>query len=151
MPVTQWLDDRVPEISADGWSLPVRTSDTERSWSLEELEEKRVRITATLDCTGGWYAEQDWRGVPLRSLLPDGTGRSIVVRSSTGYARRFPIADLDRLFLATGVEDAPLSAGHGFPARIVAPGRRGFWWVKWVEEIEVEDRPWWAQLPFPAT
>jgi hypothetical protein len=151
MPVTQWLDDRVPEISADRWSLPVRSAGTERSWSLDELEEKRVRITATLDCTGGWYAEQDWHGVPLRTLLPDGTGRSIVVRSSTGYARRFPIADLDRLFLATGVEDAPLSAGHGFPARIVAPGRRGFWWVKWVEEIEVDDRPWWAQLPFPAT
>jgi len=71
------------------------------------------------------------------------------VHSQTGYARRFPIRDLDSLLLATEVEGSPLSAGHGFPARLVAPGRRGFWWVKWVDLIEVDDRPWWIQLPFP--
>ena len=150
MPVTQWLNDRVPEISADGWRLPVRTREGERSWSLEELLDRQAPLTATLDCTGGWFAEQDWSGVSLRELVPPGVAaRSVVVRSTTGYARRFPISDLDRLYLATGVEGAPLSAGHGFPARLVAPGRRGFWWVKWVDLIEVDDRPWWLQLPFP--
>jgi DMSO/TMAO reductase YedYZ molybdopterin-dependent catalytic subunit len=43
----------------------------------------------------------------------------------------------------------PLSVGHGFPARLVAPGRRGFWWVKWVSEIDVDDSPWWWQPPLP--
>jgi len=43
----------------------------------------------------------------------------------------------------------PLSYGHGFPARIVAPGRRGFWWVKWVTSIQPSDRPPWAQSFFP--
>ncbi|MDT5134639.1 MAG: hypothetical protein QOE41_3950, partial [Mycobacterium sp.] len=33
--------------------------------------------------------------------------------------------------------------------RIVAPGRRGFWWVKWVASVEVVDEPWWWQPPFP--
>ena len=36
-----------------------------------------------------------------------------------------------------------------FPARIVAPGRRGFWWVKWISEIAVSSVPWWWQPPFP--
>jgi DMSO/TMAO reductase YedYZ molybdopterin-dependent catalytic subunit len=45
----------------------------------------------------------------------------------------------------------PLSAGHGFPARLVAPGRRGFWWVKWVASIELTPTPWWRQPPFPLT
>jgi Oxidoreductase molybdopterin binding domain len=45
----------------------------------------------------------------------------------------------------------PLAAGHGFPARLVAPGRRGFWWVKWVVSIEVDRAPWWRQPPFPLT
>jgi DMSO/TMAO reductase YedYZ molybdopterin-dependent catalytic subunit len=71
------------------------------------------------------------------------------VRSATGYERRFPLADAGRLLLATRVAGEPLSPGHGSPARIVAPGRRGFWWVKWVERIEVNDAPWWLQAPFP--
>jgi DMSO/TMAO reductase YedYZ molybdopterin-dependent catalytic subunit len=72
-----------------------------------------------------------------------------VVRSATGYARRFPLGDAPHLLLATRVGGAPLSAGHGFPARLVAPGRRGFWWVKWVDAIEVDDVAWWWQPPLP--
>jgi DMSO/TMAO reductase YedYZ molybdopterin-dependent catalytic subunit len=34
-------------------------------------------------------------------------------------------------------------------ARLVAPDRRGFWWVKWVVAIEVDDLPDWWQSPFP--
>jgi hypothetical protein len=41
--------------------------------------------------------------------------------------------------------------GHGFPARLVAPGRRGFWWVKWVAAIDLDPAPWWRQPPFPLT
>ncbi|RPJ12519.1 MAG: hypothetical protein EHM22_06415 [Actinobacteria bacterium] len=77
--------------------------------------------------------------------------RSVVVTSATGYARRFPIDDANSFVLATRLGGEPLSAGHGFPARLVAPGRRGFWWVKWVERIEASSTPWWWQSPFPLT
>jgi len=73
----------------------------------------------------------------------------VVVTSRTGYARRFPVRDVPHLLLATGYEGRPLAARHGSPARLVAPGRRGFWWVKWVTGIEVSDLPWWRQSPFP--
>lgn len=146
MPVTQWLSDKVPVVTAD--HLLIRTPEAERTVPLDELGGEPLR--ATLDCTGGWYAHQDWTGVPLQRLLAGAEGRSILVRSVTGYRRRFPMRDLEHLFLATGVEGAALSAGHGHPVRLVAPGRRGFWWVKWVDLIEVDYRPWWLQLPFPA-
>jgi DMSO/TMAO reductase YedYZ molybdopterin-dependent catalytic subunit len=111
-----------------------------------------VRVRAVLDCTGGWYAEQDWAGVPVAALLGGrGRARSLLVRSATGYGVRFPLADLERLLLATRVGGAPLSPRHGFPVRLVAPGRRGFWWVKWVVSIEVDPAPWWRQPPFPLT
>ena len=151
MPVTQWLTDGVPAIDAKGWRLQVG----DRLWSREELEPLAgTEVVATLDCTGGWYADQRWGGVRLDDLLAASAtpvGRSIEVRSATGYNRRFPGRDASRLILATRVGGEPLSAGHGFPARLVAPGRRGFWWVKWVTEIKVDDGPWWWQPPFPLT
>jgi len=76
-------------------------------------------------------------------------GRSIDVVSATGYRRRFPASEAAVLLLATHAAGDPLSAGHGGPARLVAPGRRGFWWVKWVTGIDVVDAPAWRQPPFP--
>ena len=33
--------------------------------------------------------------------------------------------------------------------RLVSADRRGFWWVKWIVSIEVDDLPHWWQSPFP--
>ncbi|MFQ5947699.1 MAG: molybdopterin-dependent oxidoreductase [Acidimicrobiia bacterium] len=151
MPVTQWFNDRVQRIDPASWTLIVRDSGGSREWSRDELVALDDRVTATLDCTGGWYATQEWTGVGLDRLVSPGEGHSLFVKSATGYSRRFPIEDLPNLWLATGVGGRPLSRGHGFPARIVAPGRRGFWWVKWVTEIRVDERAWWLQPPFPLT
>ena len=70
-------------------------------------------------------------------------------RSVTGYGRRFPLDEAGDLLLATRVEGETLSAGHGFPLRLVAPGRRGYDWVKWVAELEVSRDPAWLQPPLP--
>ena len=153
MPVTQWLNDSVPQVDGTSWLLSLREGGREvRRLSREDLDGQRQRVQATIDCTGGWFATQDWEGVRLADLLPpDAHGRSIEIRSVTGYSRRFPLRDAGRLWVATRAGSAPLSPGHGFPARIVAPGRRGFWWVKWVASIDVTDAPWWLQPPFPLT
>lgn len=156
MPVTQWLDDAVPVIDAATWRLQVTNGAATGTFTVDDLAGFDDRLRATIDCTGGWYAEQDWRGVRLDRLLGEVGGASvdggsIHVRSATGYARRFSIADASSMVLATGVGDHALSAGHGFPARLVVPGRRGYWWVKWVTEIGVDDTPWWWQPPFPVT
>lgn len=150
MPVTQWLDDPVVKLDAAGWRLTVVAGERIERWTREELDAATVPVEATLDCTGGWYARQRWDGVPLSRLVGDrGAARSVVARSVTGYRRRYPIRDLDHLYVATRLGGERLSAGHGFPARIIAPGRRGFWWVKWLDVIELSARPWWLQPPFP--
>ena len=105
-------------------------------------------MTAALDCTGGWWAEPLWSGIRLVRLLPEVDRElSVVVTSSTGYARRLPLTD--DLLLATSMGGSPLTAGHGAPVRLVVPGRRGYHWVKWVEHVEVVAGPWWAQPPLP--
>jgi DMSO/TMAO reductase YedYZ molybdopterin-dependent catalytic subunit len=156
IPVTQWLDDRVQVLDPAAWRLRVSAGGSTRDWTYPELTGFGDRVEAVLDCTGGWYARAAWEGARLDRLLPPaaegaGAGGSLVVTSATGYRRRLPLADAATLLLATRLAGRPLSAGHGFPARLVAPGRRGFWWVKWVVSVEVDPAPWWRQPPFPLT
>ena len=152
MPVTQWISDAVPdgaaatlELVASGRRLRVPVADLDRGDA----------VRAALDCTGGWYAVQDWRGVRLDRLLAEHLGRdlpadgAVDVVSVTGFRRRLPVHEAGQLLLATHAAGRPLSPGHGAPVRLVAPGRRGFWWVKWVARLEVVDAPWWLQPPFP--
>jgi hypothetical protein len=154
-PVTNWLSDHVQRIEADRWQLRIHGEvERENTLSYEEVLALGNNVRqAVLDCTGGWYTEQHWSGVSVAALLEraglkDGA-RSLLFRSSTGYARRFPLEEAGDLLLATHVEDEPLSAGHGFPLRLVAPDHRGYDWVKWVAELEVSRDPAWLESPLP--
>jgi DMSO/TMAO reductase YedYZ molybdopterin-dependent catalytic subunit len=138
---TAWLDDTTPAAFGTPFTA-------ERLSALPQIS-----VECPLDCTSGWYSRNRWSGVALTELvgrMPAGT-RSIDVRSATGYSRRFGAADLDGLILATHVDGRPLPPELGGPARLVAPGRRGYWWVKWVTAVEPSGLPAWLQPPFPLT
>ena len=152
-PVVSWLNDRAPAIDVSEWRLSV-TGAVERELAVgyDDLDPRRG-VTAVIDCTGGWYSEQDWRGVPLSDLLDLAGTRpeaaSITVTSATGYYRRFSMEEARGYVLATHVGGRALPRGHGYPARLVAPDKRGFEWVKWVTSIEVNESPKWLQPPLP--
>ena len=154
-PVTNWLSDSRQRIAREDWRLSVdgavRAPFTLDYDGMAALAAEARR--ATLDCTGGWYTVQEWSGAPLAGLLaraePLPGARSVRVVSATGYDRRFGLGDASRLLLAMEVGGERLSAGHGFPVRLVAPGRRGYHWVKWVVRVEVSKLPAWRQSPLP--
>ena len=145
MPTIMWLNDRSPRVPASDWELTV----ADQTIPLEDLHARAAPIEADLDCTGGWWSRQSWDAVPLTELMPTVEAPTLEVTSLTGYSRLFPARDAANLYLAVGYNGEPLRRGHGAPVRLVAPGRRGFWWVKWVSRIEPINRPWWLQLPFP--
>ena len=145
---TVWIDDSTPRIDPAAWHVDVGG----RRLGLADLARlPQHEWTCTLDCTSGWYARNRWRGVLVTDLplaLPAGTG-SLEVGSATGYARRFDLRSVPGLMLATHLDGAPLDPGNGAPVRLVAAGRRGFWWVKWVDSVRPSSRPAWWQSPFP--
>jgi DMSO/TMAO reductase YedYZ molybdopterin-dependent catalytic subunit len=145
MPVSSWMFDSVPQINQHTWRLTAGG----REWSYDELSAFDDRLTATLDCTGGFFSTQEWTGARLDRLIGKVDGTTIRVVSMTGYDRRFPVDQASSLLLATRAGGYALDPGHGFPTRLVVPEGRGFWWVKWVSAIEVDDVPAWWQPPFP--
>ena len=153
-PSTSWINDNPQPIDPDSWVLRV-TGHVERELTrtYPAISVHETKMTATLDCTGGWHSTQHWTGIPLRQVLDEAglkaDAASITVRSVTDYTRRFSIDEADELLLATTVGDETLSHRHGFPLRLVAPGRRGYQWVKWVTALEVNDTSKWLQSPLP--
>ncbi len=147
-PITSWVADDPDPVDAGDWTLSVAGL-VERPLELgygevvpdESSGSGAAQERATLDCTSGWYAVHDWRGVRVGDLLDAaGAGEDaawVQFRSVTGYRWSLPAAEARDALLATHVDDERLSHGHGFPLRLVAPGRRGFQWVKWVESVEV--------------
>lgn len=146
-PVTMWMADRIPTLAPDRCHLAVTGAVTApRQLTLPELGAlPQTELRAALDCTGGWYTVQQWQGVRVGDLLElagvEASARYVCFRSATGYRWSLPLAEARAALLATQVGGQPLAPGHGAPLRLVAPGRRGFQWVKWVVAVEALEEP----------
>lgn len=144
-PATSWVADNPRPLDPDTDILTMGGHVAE-TLTLRYAEIARGdACVATLDCTGGFASTQEWRGVRVGALLDragvrEGAGW-VRFRSVTGYRWSLPLAEARDALLATHVGAEPLSHGHGAPARLVAPGRRGFQWVKWVVAIEILTAP----------
>jgi DMSO/TMAO reductase YedYZ molybdopterin-dependent catalytic subunit len=144
-PTTSWVADHPRPIQLDSYRLRVGgLVDHPVALPLTELA-PRDEVIATLDCTGGFYSTQRWRGVRLERVIDRAAARTgarhLRVVSHTGYRWSFALQDAHELLLATYIDDEPLSHEHGAPVRLVVPGGRGFEWVKWVERIELLEDP----------
>ena len=154
-PAVTWLFDNPPPVDIQRWRLVIEglvEQPLELTYAqLEPLA--RDRVTATLDCTGGWYSAQIWQGISVARLLDragvKANARSVSVEAVSGYGRRFSVEQARGYVLATQVAGQPLSHGHGFPLRLVAVDHRGFDWVKWVTRIHVNDTSEIWQPPVP--
>ena len=143
-PVTSWVADDPDPIDREEWTLQVRGA-VESELELEDDEvAPDTTEEALLDCTSGWSTVQRWRGIRVGDLLASAgvhdDARYVRFVSVTGYRWSLPIDEAREALLATHVGGERLRHGHGAPARLVAPGRRGFQWVKWVERIDVRRR-----------
>ncbi len=145
-PTSSWVADHPRPIDAQSWRLALDGAvTTPREFFYHELVSAGDELEATLDCTGGFYSTQLWRGISIGYLL-DHAGlhtdaRYVSFVSVTSYRWSLPLEEARNALLATHSGEESLSHEHGFPLRLVAPNRRGFEWVKWITRVEVLTEP----------
>ncbi len=143
LPVTMWMFDSVPAIDVTVWKLVISgevQTPLHFSWNAWQ-QLPVVTEKAVLDCTGGWFKEDWWEGVSIAYLLDmagtTSSGRWVSFRAQSGYRWSLSLEEARKATLAWKLNRELLSPAHGFPVRLVAPGHRGFQWVKWVTEVRV--------------
>ncbi len=102
-----------------------------------------VSKVVTLNCVEGWSFTAKWTGVPLKILL-DGTGirenaTTVIFYSTDGYSTSHDLDYLidNNIMLAYRINDIILPPDRGFPLQLVAEGKYGYKWAKWIYHIEL--------------
>jgi DMSO/TMAO reductase YedYZ molybdopterin-dependent catalytic subunit len=125
-----------------GWRLVVAGRTALSLADLRDMPQHEARLP--IACVEGWSASARWRGVRVRDLLDlaEAGDADVVVVESLQRSGRYraselrgaQIRDPDTL-LALDLDGEPLDIDHGFPVRLIAPGRPGVLQTKWVDRL----------------
>jgi DMSO/TMAO reductase YedYZ molybdopterin-dependent catalytic subunit len=140
-----------PTVPSSGWSLRVGGL-VGRPLRLSYQDLRAVPATTqyvTLECIsndvgGNLMSTGRFTGVPLRDLLtmaePRPGAGAVNFRAHDGYTESLPLSvvmESPEIMVAHQLDGAPLPDLHGFPARMLIPGRYGMKGPKWLESIDL--------------
>jgi DMSO/TMAO reductase YedYZ molybdopterin-dependent catalytic subunit len=141
-----------PSVSADSWRLAVDgLVDHPTAYSIAMLRALPAQSAyRTLECISTEIVQGDhlisnqlWTGVRVSDLLDRAgvqAGASwILWEAADGYTESIPV-DVARnpdTWIAYEMNGRPLPPEHGFPARVLIPGRFGMKQPKWVTRLRV--------------
>lgn len=132
---------------APDWRLTVSNGDRSLAFSADDLTAMTQNDEALpISCVEGWSQTGRWRGVRLVDLMAmvdapsDARLRFTSLEERGGYRVMLMGSEYatDPLTLvALELNGERLSIDHGYPARVIAPGRPGVLQTKWLTTIEV--------------
>ena len=158
LPPGQYLTEKWPVLHAGsvasyppdlaGWDFRVWgevATPVTLSWAeLNELP--KVEVTQDIHCVTRWSRfDTTFAGVPwsaLRELAGQKpSARFAVAHAEAGFTANVPVAFLERegAMLATHADGEPLTEEHGWPLRLVIPGKYFWKSAKWLRGIELLD------------
>ncbi len=100
-----------------------------------------------LDCVEGWSFAAKWTGFRVTDLLDSAgvlaNGTYVEFFCVDGYTTTLPLSYLreNNVLLAYGLNDVQLPPDRGFPLQLVAGGKYGYKWAKWVTGIKLVPGP----------
>jgi DMSO/TMAO reductase YedYZ molybdopterin-dependent catalytic subunit len=136
----------IPAVDLAAWDFRVwgEVEDTLRlSWDkLNELP--TVEVTQDIHCVTRWSRfDTTFRGVPWSAVAalvrPKPSAHFAVAHAEQGYTANVPASFLDHdgAMLATHANGEPLAPAHGWPLRLVVPGKYFWKSAKWLRGIEL--------------
>lgn len=149
----------VPEVELGDYKLTINGNvGNPVSLSLDDLKHLPVfERQVSLDCVGSSRNNCIMKGVSISTLLdlakPNDEAETAIFNCADGYVTTHPIKDLlaTESFMAYLINGAEVAA-HGHPLRLVAPGKYGYKWAKWVTHIELvsgSPKGYWEQRGLP--
>jgi DMSO/TMAO reductase YedYZ molybdopterin-dependent catalytic subunit len=107
----------------------------------------QVSKLATLPCVEGWSFIAKWTGPALASILDDAGVKpeaKILIFYTADSPSGYTSLDLSyirdkNVIIALRLNDITMPQERGFPFQVVAEGKLGYKWAKWVTRIEVSD------------
>jgi DMSO/TMAO reductase YedYZ molybdopterin-dependent catalytic subunit len=145
-----------PSVDPKTWVLTILDRGTELGTiDLAGLEALPARDREhTLQCIGSSpnnraISNAVWTGLPLTEVfaamgikVPSGI-IELKFTSDDAYTTALPVEDLDRpVWLVWRMNGEPLPRPHGYPVRLLVPGRFGMKNPKWIKSIEFIEEPW---------
>ena len=137
-----------PEAVGADWRLVLRKGDVEVRLRYDDLLSMPQRSEVLpIACVEGWSQTAQWRGVRLNELMQlvgwkPGEGlrlHSLEVKGGYRETAMGPEYAADpRTLVALRLDGEVLDIDHGYPARMIAPGRPGVLQTKWLGMLEVE-------------
>ncbi len=134
------------DVGSD-WVLTVQTKAGVRSFSLPQLRAMpQTEHVLPVACVEGWSQSALWRGVRFKDLLaavgaPAASDLQVTSMEKSGNYRRMTMPAVysrdEKTLLVLELHGEPLDLDHGYPARVMAPGRPGVLQTKWVQSLEV--------------
>ena len=142
----------VPETDLPTWDLRVFGEvEQELALSWEELQAlPRTEHTQDIHCVTRWSKfDMTFGGVHWRELealcRPARAARFVVAHAEQGFTSNVPLSFLrnELALLADSASGEPLTPEHGWPLRLVIPGKYFWKSAKWLRGIELAsaDRP----------
>lgn len=126
-------------VQSEGFTIELRgrTRDALSVPALEGLP-RQIRVLP-MACVEGWSRDAEWAGPPLLEVIArvGGTPDSVVTVRSPDRVSTIRAGQLAGALLATHLNGERLSLDHGYPVRLIAPGRIGVHQTKWITRIEV--------------
>jgi DMSO/TMAO reductase YedYZ molybdopterin-dependent catalytic subunit len=142
----------IPEVDLETWDFRVVGEvENEVRLSWDELNAlPRTEHTQDIHCVTRWskfdltFAGVHWRELE-RLVVPKQSAHYVVAHAEQGFTSNVPIAFLrdEHALLATHANGEPLTPEHGYPLRLVIPGKYFWKSAKWLRGIELArtDKP----------